>query len=256
MNQLLFICGNMEYVTEEEIEERQKAPEQPKPLTPYFSIILISCIVIVSFVQVATNLRESVDLAGFVKPLFQNGQYWRILTSASLHGGIMHLAFNSYALYVLGRLVEILSNRAHLAIVFLLSVIGGGLMSFWLGPDVPSVGASGGVIGFLGYLTVYGYKRRKILSDAFLKNMLFNVGLIAFFGLFIIPNVDNFAHLGGLLVGAIYGFLQIPSDLQKDPRETSGLIKNLGIVALGIFVLTSVFTILLLTGVIAFPNIL
>ena len=242
----------MEYVSEEEIEERQRIAVQPKPVTPYFSIILIICIVLVSFVQVATNLEESVDIAGFVKPLFQNGQYWRILTSATLHGGLLHLGFNSYALYVLGRLVEILSNRAHLAIVFLLSVVGGGLMSFWLGPNVPSVGASGGVIGFLGYLTVYGYKRREILTNSFLKNMLFNVGFIAIFGLFIVPNVDNFAHLGGLLVGAIYGFIQIPSDLHTDPREVSPAVKNIGFVSLGIFILTSVFTILLLTQIISF----
>ncbi|MEZ5347249.1 MAG: rhomboid family intramembrane serine protease [Pyrinomonadaceae bacterium] len=242
----------MEYVTEEEIEAGKAKGDKPKHPVPYYSIILIICIVVVSFVQIATDLNRSIEIAGFDKPLFQNGQYWRILTSAVLHGGLVHIAFNSYALFVLGRLIEILSNRAHLANVFFLSVIGGGLMSFLLGPDVPSVGASGGVIGFLGYLTVYGYKRREILTNSFLKNMLFNVGFIAVFGLFIVPNVDNFAHLGGFLVGAVYGLLQIPADLHQDPRVVSAFEKNLGIATLAIFLLTSIFTILLLTRTLVF----
>lgn len=243
----------MEYVNEEEQEiEIPERVEAVKQNTPYYSIILIACIVVVSFVQIATDLRQSVELAGFVKPEFLNGEYWRILTGASLHGGLMHLAFNSYALFVLGRIVEIFSNRAHLPIVFLLSAIGGGFLSLLLGPDAPSVGASGGIIGFLGYLTVYGYKRRKLLSNAFLKNMLFNVGFIAFIGIFVIPNVDNFAHLGGLLVGAVYGLVQIPSDLHTDPREASEIIMRIGFVSMLIFVLTSLFSILLLSGIIRF----
>jgi len=242
----------MEYVTEEEIEEPAKNAERVKPITPYYTIILIVSIAVVFFAQVATDLEESVIFAGFVKPLFLHGQYWRILTSGALHGSIMHLGFNSYALFVLGRLIETLSNRAHLAIVFVLSVIGGNMLSFAFGPDAPSIGASGGVIGFLGYLTVYGYKRRALLSNAFLKSMLFNVVIIAAFGLFIMPNVDNFAHLGGFLVGAIYGLVQIPGDVHEDPRTIDGATNIFGYISLGIFILTAIFSILLITEVITF----
>ena len=109
-------------------------------------------------------------IAGFYKQAFMIGEYWRILTGAALHGGMIHLAFNGYALFVLGRLVETLSNRAHLAIMFLLSAIGGNFMSLDFCPNAThSIGASGGIIGFLGYLTVYGFYRRKIISNAFLK---------------------------------------------------------------------------------------
>ena len=166
----------MEYVTEEEIEERTQQAETAVASTPYYSIILIVCIVVVAFTQMATNLEYSVDIAGFAKPSFLGGEYWRILTSAALHGSIMHLGFNSYALYVLGRLIEMLSNRSHLAIVFIISIIGGNLLGLAFGPDVRSIGASGGVIGFLGYLTVYGYKRRKLLSNAFLKEYAYERG--------------------------------------------------------------------------------
>ena len=247
---------SLDYQQEEEIKEnpQPETVQRATPVIPYYSIILIVCIVLVWICQILFVPREtvlfggqiSVAIAGFVKQYFLEGQYWRILTGAALHGGIMHLAFNAYALYVLGKLVEFLSNRSHLAIVFLLSVIGGGLMSLIFLPDIASIGASGGIIGFLGYLTAYGFKRRKLLSNAFLKNMLFNIGFIAVMGVFIIPNIDNFGHLGGLLVGLIYGFIQVPGDIYKDPRETGKITKVLGVVSLGIFILTSGFTILLI----------
>src|SRR5215204_2408049 len=204
---------------------------------PVYTVILIACLVMVFASQLYADRQSSaiegggmsILLAGFVKQFFREGQYWRILTGAALHAGLMHLVFNAYALYVLGKLIETLSNRAHLAIIFLLSAIGGGILSLIFLPEIPSVGASGGIVGFLGYLTVYGFRRRKLLPDGFLKNMLFNVGLIAFVGIFLMSNVDNFGHLGGLIVGAVYGLLQIPGDLYKDPREIGGLTKILGV---------------------------
>lgn len=238
--------------------ESEETMRRAESVFPIYSVILIACLIAVSLCQIAADGSNSflfggnlsVALAGFVKPLFAGGEYWRILTGAVLHGGLIHLAFNCYALYVLGKLIETLSNRAHLAIIFLLSAIGGGILSLIFLFDVPSVGASGGIIGFLGYLTVYGYLRRKLLSNAFLKNMLFNVGFIAFFGIFVVPNIDNFGHLGGLIVGAIYGFVQIPRDLHQDPREAGETTKLFGIIALGTVVVTCIFAALILFRII------
>ena len=256
---------SLEYRSEEpqaeEVESEQAGYRRATAVFPLYTVILIACLVAVFLCQLAADGQSSaleggnvsVLLAGFVKQFFREGQYWRILTGAAVHGGLIHLAFNSYALYVLGRLIEMLSNRAHLAIVFLLSAIGGGILSLIFLPESPSVGASGGIIGFLGYLTVYGFKRRKLLPDGFLKNMLFNVGFIAFVGIFLMPNIDNFGHLGGLIVGVLYGLIQIPGDLYKDPREVSGAIRISGAAALGIFILTAIFTILLLLGIIVIP---
>lgn len=256
---------SLEYRNEEpqpeEVEQETDNYQRATVIFPLYSVILIVCLVVVFLCQLYADslppiievLSNSAFLAGFVKPFFVEGQYWRILTAAALHGGLLHLAFNSYALYILGKLIETLSNRAHLAIVFLLSAIGGGILSLIFLPDIPSIGASGGVIGFLGYLTVYGFKRRKLLPAAFLKNMLFNVGFIAFVGIFVMSNIDNFGHLGGLLVGAIYGFLQIPSDLYKDPRQIGQTTKIFGFIALGIFILTAVFAMLILFGIIQIP---
>lgn len=241
---------------EKEVENAVTSAEQTEnvqrvlPVFPIYSAVIIACMIAVSVCQVVVDGQstilmggeKSVLLAGFDKPLFAAGQYWRILTGAVLHGGLIHLIFNCYAFYSLGRIIETLSNRAHLAIVFLLAAIGGGILSFIFLPAGISVGASGGIIGFLGYLTVYGFKRRKIMSDDFLKNMVFNIIFIGVVGVFFIPNVDNFAHLGGLLAGAIYGLVQIPSDIHQDPRKVDGKTEMIGLVALGIIIAVAVFS--------------
>ena len=241
---------SVNYQNPETIPAETEEVPRAEFVIPFYSYILIACIVAVSAVQIAVNLEASVDAAGFDKEEFLQGEYWRILTGATLHGGLLHLAFNGYALYVLGKLIETLSNRAHLAIVFLLSIIGGGILSLIFLPDIPSIGASGGIVGFLGYLTIYGYKCRKLLTNSFLKNMVFNIVLIGIIGVFVIPNVDNFGHLGGLLAGAIYGLLQIPSDLHKDPREIGEAANILGLISIGTFIAVSIFSILLILNVI------
>ena len=244
---------SFQYVNEEEIppqESNNETDSTPNKL-PIYSIILIACIVVVSAVQLATNLNQSIELAGFDKSAFlQKHDYWRIFTGGALHGGIIHLAFNSYALYSFGKLIEFLSNNAHLAIVFLLSIVGGGLLSLLVYPNGVSVGASGGIIGFLGYLAVYAYKRRELLAPQFLRSLLINIGFIALYGIALAKDIDNFAHLGGLLAGAIYAFFQIPSDLRKDPRIVSPNVELAGMVSLGFFIIISIFSILLILQII------
>jgi hypothetical protein len=131
-----------------------------------------------------------------------------------------------------------------------LAVLGGGFLSLIFMPEGTSVGASGGIMGLVGYLAIYGYRRKRQLPPDFLKSMLVNIGFIAAFGLIAYRIVDNFGHLGGLLVGAIYGFLQIPGGLYKDPREISQPVKILGWAALGVFILTSIFSMLILLGIV------
>ena len=119
-------------------------------------------------------------------------------------------------------------------------------------PDAKSVGASGGIMGSIGYLAIYGYRHRRQLSPDFLKSMLVNIGFIAAFGLVAYQVVDNFAHLGGLIVGAIYGFIQIPRDLHKNPRQVGTITELLGYAALGVFIFISILSILLVLRVISF----
>jgi membrane associated rhomboid family serine protease len=233
--------------------------ESARDTKPYYSYILVGSIVIVYLAQLMADsqnpragneLDYSIELAGFVKPLFWQGEYWRILTGGALHGGFLHIYFNGQAFYGFGSTIEFLANRAHLAIVFVLAVLGGGFLSLIFMPEGTSVGASGGIMGLVGYLAIYGYRRKRQLPPDFLKNMLINIGFIAAFGLIAYQIVDNFGHLGGLLVGAVYGFIQIPRDLSKNPREVGTITEICGWIALGVFIYTCIFSVLLLLKVV------
>ena len=218
-------------------------------VTPYYTMILLGAIIAVYIAQLSVGIDESVLAAGFVRTEIEsNGQYWRLLTVGALHGGMLHILLNGNALYGLGGLVEYLSNRAHLAIVFVLAIIGGSLCSLYLGPFPYAVGASGGILGVFGYLLIYAYRRREQLPPDFLKSLLINVAFIAGFGIIAYQLVDNFAHLGGFLVGAVYAFIQVPRDINADPRRTSPAISVLGIVAVAVYIAEAVFAIFRITG--------
>jgi membrane associated rhomboid family serine protease len=234
---------------------------QSRDTVPYFSYLLVGCLIVVTLFQLKIEGfdnyldfgAESVKIAGLVKPLVWEGEWWRLLTYAALHGIFpLHLYFNAQALYGFGSLIEFLSNRAHLAIVFLLSIIGGGLLSLFFMPEVQSIGASGGIMGLIGYMAIYGYRRKRQLPPDFLRSMLVNIGFIAAFGIIAYQIVDNFGHLGGFLTGAVYGFLQIPHDLNKNPRKALALTEAFGLLSMGIFVFVSILTVLLLLQYVKF----
>ena len=220
---------------------------RPEPIGfPVYTAILIGSFVAVTLTQFYVGLEESALRAGFYKPAFAAGEYWRLLTGAALHGGLTHIFFNSFAFYSFGRLFEYLTNRAHVAIVFLLAAVAGGIVSYIFMPDGLSVGASGGILGIVGYLGAYTIRRRRFVTPEFRKSLLMNIGFILVFGLVLYQVIDNYAHIGGLAAGAIYGMIQIPSDEHRDPRAAGPVVEILGIVSLGIFIAAAAFSIYLL----------
>ncbi len=223
----------------------------PTQANPYYTLVLIASILIVAAVQMASGLDASILAAGFDKPVFLNSQqYWRILTGATVHGSILHVAMNCYAFYSFGKIFEMLANRAHLAIVFLLSAIGGGLLSLIFAPDGLSVGASGGIVGLVSYLAIYAFRRRQFISSAFRKSLLINIGFILIFGLVLFRVIDNFGHIGGLIAGAVYALIQIPSDEHTDPRVAGSLTELAGLASLSVYIAACGFSILLILRVI------
>ena len=114
---------SLKYQTEDDEQEAQdtQGEQFPPPPFPYYTVILIAAIAAVAIAQLGTGLDDSILAAGFVKPAFIQGhEYWRILTGATTHGSVLHVMMNCYAFYSFGKIFEMLSNRAHLAIVFLL----------------------------------------------------------------------------------------------------------------------------------------
>lgn len=233
--------------SEQAIEDSESMSSgDPASPFPLYSLVLLACIAAVFAAQFYAGLdNRQAFAAAFDKQAFLHGEYWRIITGAAAHGGPLHVVMNGYALYSFGRLFEMLSNRAHLAIVFLISAIGGGILSLIFDPEGVSVGASGGIVGLISYLAVYAFRRRQFVSAEFRKSLLINIAFILVFGLVLYQVIDNFGHIGGFITGAVYGFLQIPKDEYTDPREAGSFVQILGLAALGLYIAASIFSILL-----------
>ncbi len=245
---------SLKYQTDDEpadVEPLEHRAEPPRPPLPLYTVIFIVSIASVFAAQIFVGLDESIELAGFVKPAFlANHEYWRILTGAATHGSLLHVGMNCYAFYNIGKIVEMLANRAHLAIVFLLAAIGGGILSLIFMPQGISVGASGGIVGLIGYLLVYAFRRRQFISPEFRRSLLINVGFILIYGLVLYKVIDNFGHIGGFITGAVYGFFQIPSDAHVDPREADPTVEYAGLAAVGFYMAVCCFSILLILRIV------
>lgn len=137
--------------------------------------------------------------------LIQAGQYYRLITAMFLHGGIIHIAFNMYALYSLGNLIENIYGKWKYLLIYFLAGILSTTTSYIFSPYV-SVGASGAIFGLFGAAVVFGLKERNRIGKNFLTEIATVVGMNIIIGLSS-RNIDNFAHFGGLLGGIIISFL-------------------------------------------------
>ena len=135
-------------------------------------------------------------------PAIREGQYYRLLTGIFLHGGILHLLFNCYALYVIGSQVENFLGRIKFAIIYLVAGISGALFSVIFGGNFASIGASGAIFGLMGSLVYFGYHYRVYLGNV-VKSQIIPLILLNLALGFFMSGVDNFAHIGGLIGGTL-----------------------------------------------------
>ena len=178
-----------------------------------------------------------------VTPLVQQGQWWRLLSSAFVHMDMMHIFFNMYGLYAIGPLVERAFGRWKFTLIYLATALLSTLASFWL-TELPSGGASGALYGLVGAVLVFGYKSRQELPERVTKQLtrgmlpwvVFGIG-IGFLDFANMP-MDNAAHIGGLVSGGLLA-LGLRSRISHSPerRIPEVLIKGcaLGMLALTIW---------------------
>jgi len=175
------------------------------------SIIAINIILYIITAIMSKNILDInayvlLYMGGNYGALVSHGQVWRLLTCAFLHGGIIHIFCNMYALYALGPQIEILFGRVKYIIIYLLSAIGGSLLSYKFSPSSLSIGASGAIFGLFGAMVVFVLKYKDKIPKKVLNN-LFGVIILNLLIGFNLQGIDNFAHIGGLLVGALVAFL-------------------------------------------------
>ena len=132
-----------------------------------------------------------------------HGEYYRLVTSMFLHGGIVHLLFNMYALYILGDFIErIYGAKKYLAIYFVSGIVAS-IFSLYFSP-VMGVGASGAIFGLLGAALVFAYNEKDRIGKALVTNIIVIILLNVFIGLSM-SNIDISARFGGFIAGAILG---------------------------------------------------
>lgn len=159
----------------------------------------------------------------------KDGEWWRLVTTGLMHGSIPHILFNGMALYSLGRVIAALVTPHLLSLVFLVSVVTGSLASLYLGlpPGGASVGASGGILGCLGFLLVLTYRFLGKIPGFLRLSLIQSTIVVSIFGLIGNAFIDNYAHLGGFLGGVGLGLVFFPW-LSLDARKPGFVVRVLG----------------------------
>lgn len=171
--------------------------------TPFMTYILlllnISYFLIVEFFGSSMATADLIQFGAKYNPYIIDGEWWRILSAMFLHVGFIHLFMNMLALYYLGIAVEKIYGSTRFFFIYLLAGIGGGLASFALTINI-SAGASGAIFGLFGALLFFGLHHKKLFLQTMGRGILFLIVFNVFLG-FIIPQIDQGAHIGGLLAG-------------------------------------------------------
>ena len=189
--------------------ERQKAP---------FTQIFLGLIALVGLVQLLPS--DGLAAAGLVKERYLHGEWWRLLTAPFLHGNIVHFLMNAAGLLYLGKRLEVFARWPHLPLVFLFAAVIGGEASARF-VAAPSVGASGGLMGWLGFLLVFETLHKSLVPRRARRRLAAGVALTAFIGLIGYRYIDNAAHAGGLAAGMLYALIVFPpSSSPHRPRST------------------------------------
>jgi len=184
-------------------EDAQKIEEIFKPKKNIITISLVAINVIIYLAMILFNQYDNTinSFAVYGPFIFKYNEYYRLITGAFLHANFVHLILNCYSLYVIGSQIENFMGKWKYLIIYFISAITGSMLSALLS-DGASIGASGAIFGLMGSLLYFGYHYRVYLGNV-LKSQIIPLILLNLLIGFITPGIDNFAHIGGLVGGAL-----------------------------------------------------
>jgi membrane associated rhomboid family serine protease len=190
----------------------------PIPLT----YLIVGLTVLVSLVAETPDGFSILQALALEGPAVAHGEWWRLLSVTLVHGGLLHLALNMYALYLVGPIVERIYGWKLFGLMYVMCALAGSAASLVFGtPGVPSVGASGAIYGIFGVVLAatrihdptLDRQSRMLVSRVgmlIVLNLVFNVGFNSVGG-----NIDIGAHIGGLLAGLWLGFILVPGNVRS-----------------------------------------
>ncbi len=218
---------------------------KPKKII-FTNLLILSCIamfiitLILDGVGALSNVSNETafKLGCNYGPLIVAGEIWRLFTYMFLHGSFLHLCVNMYSLYILGTQIETFVGRGKFLAIYLISGLGGGLASALLsGETAFSVGASGAIFGLMGALLFFCYYYRTYMGNA-LKSQIIPLIVINLGIGFLVPGIDNYCHIGGLVAGLFATMFLGIEGKSKTSTKINGficLLAYLGILAYLLF---------------------
>lgn len=162
------------------------------------------------------------------KPLTLTGDWWRLMSCVFVHIGIIHIAFNMYALYMVGIYLEPMLGTIKYVTAYLCTGVFASMASLiWHSTPVPSAGASGAIFGIYGVFLALLFTN--LIPKQMRKSLLQSIGIFVVYNLVygMKSGVDNAAHIGGLLSGLVIGFvyyLTLKKEEGENKRNTIAII--------------------------------
>jgi rhomboid protease GluP len=227
-------------IQEDHLQFLQALWARRTPYTYFFFGFNIFIFILMAFAGGSTNEPTLMAFGVKSNPEIAIGQWWRFVTPIFLHIGLLHIGFNSYALWVVGPQVEKLYGGARFVILYVLTGIAGVAGSYLMHPETQSAGASGAIFGLFGVLLVFGIRHRHEIPPFFKRAVGTGVLPVILINLvigFSIPAIDNSAHIGGLLAGAALASVirfQRPGE-EESPLFTSIQMAVMGLIAVSFF---------------------
>lgn len=214
-------------INEKNKKEAKKAESLFKNDKPIMTYILMAISIIVYIIELSPSMYNYIlDNFAVYGAGIRLGEIYRLLTGTFIHGSIWHIFCNMYALYIIGPQIEGFFGKWKYLCIYLFSAITGSLLSILFSSSY-SIGASGAIFGLLGAMLYFGYYYRVYLGNVVKSKILPIIILNLALG-FILPNVDNGGHIGGLIGGILISMaLGIKSENKKKDRINGILLSTL-----------------------------
>ena len=215
---------------------------------------LLGSLLVCGIVQVyvdwgRAHFEASIIQAGLLKQVtlqypgqVDGGAWWRLLTAPMLHGNAIHFLMNAGGILYMGRRAETLARWPHMLIVFVAAAWAGGVAtSYWI-PDKISVGASGGLMGLLGFVLVFEFLHSRLVPRPARRRLIAGLVVMMIIGLLGISFIDNAAHAGGLLAGMSYALVVFSASASTRRPESMKRDILVGMIAGGLILWAACLT--------------
>ena len=207
--------------------EKLFKPKEPVVTKTLIYINVFIFVMMYVFGSGSTDAETLIRFGALYPELVMRGEYFRLVTSGFLHVGGLHILFNMYALHIIGPQIESFFGKYRFLLIYFFSLIMASLMSLVFYPgNTIGAGASGAIFGLLGSLLYFGHYNRVYLGNV-MRSQIVPILMINLAIGFMIPGINNAAHIGGLIGGVLAtNALGIP-DKQKVEDNIHGIIITL-----------------------------